>query len=859
MIAFFVLLTAAVARADPTVIDITYSHRQIPTGSIPDTTIVEASIIARFSATNPIEPAVPDPTMIRVDSSTFQYIFEWNWNGPKAVDFVDDQGETISVVAWPQPVYQFDPALHVMPVMHIHTDSTSLWDPEIGIYVWGNYNNFLQSGEEWERAGTLEYYDVQNNHIFTEEIGIRINGNWSRRNNQKSLRLYFDDYGSSNEVDYDFFGEGPTCFRRLILRTCAYPVYCLNSNILESAFMDLGHLGSRMKPTVLFLNDEYWGFYTLRERWDSKFIEDTHRLADDDYILIRDGEALHGDASGWWTFLDSFAGVADPTCHEWYTGVEQTLDLQTYIDWQILNIFSAARDNGGAQNLVILKIGTGKWRYHMWDQDSAFPYPNVSADFFRFFACGSLAEFNEFYPPSYSDPNYESRRRWFRMLNTLMHNSVFKERFSSRVDELLAGVLSAGAMHDRVDAHVAWQVPELARQFERWTGYGVSGYHTHANRIKQFVTERHQVIGQQKQLFMEHFRVPVELSRFQALVAGGAVSVSWRTEAETGNRGFVLYRSIGTPDQMAAIASYDTHPELVGQLDSDCPTEYMFLDSTAPLEEINYFQLHHVDLDDQVTVHNWIVSAVENGWRMLVINEFMASNSSTVADERGQFEDWVEIYNAGTERVQLGGLFLTDNLANATKWAFPETTLAGGVHLLVWCDDDPDDGPLHATFKLSASGEEIGLYSRLVDGNVMIDRYIFAPQTTDVSEGRQTDGSDTWVFFAEPTPGAANASPLGLPPIAASTPRFGPNYPNPFNPGTRFEFHLPAADRVQLQIYDVRGRLVGTVVDGVLAAGSHTADWDGRDRMGNAAASGTYFARLVVDREPFVRRIMLLK
>ncbi len=68
--------------------------------------------------------------------------------------------------------------------------------------------------------------------------------------------------------------------------------------------------------------------------------------------------------------------------------------------------------------------------------------------------------------------------------------------------------------------------------------------------------------------------------------------------------------------------------------------------------------------------------------------------------------------------------------------------------------------------------------------------------------------------------------------------------PNPFNPQTMVRFSLPAEQHVRLDIYDVQGRLVRTLVDGVRPAGTGEARWDGRDRTGRGVASGTYFARL---------------
>ena len=143
---------------------------------------------------------------------------------------------------------------------------------------------------------------------------------------------------------------------------------------------------------------------------------------------------------------------------------------------------------------------------------------------------------------------------------------------------------------------------------------------------------------------------------------------------------------------------------------------------------------------------------------ILYINEFMASNDNSIVDETGTAEDWVEIYNPGPDTVELGGLFLTDESDEPTQWMFPDTTLAAGGFLLVWCDDDPEDGPLHTNFKLSADGEEIALFGRLEAGNACINSYSFGPQETDVSEGRRLDGIAEWVFFSTPTPGTSNGS-----------------------------------------------------------------------------------------------------
>jgi len=143
----------------------------------------------------------------------------------------------------------------------------------------------------------------------------------------------------------------------------------------------------------------------------------------------------------------------------------------------------------------------------------------------------------------------------------------------------------------------------------------------------------------------------------------------------------------------------------------------------------------------------------------LVINEFMASNSSFIQDSEGQYDDWIEIHNSGTEAIDTGGMYLTDDLSTPTKWQIPDnnpaaTTISSGGYLLIWADNKTIDTGLHANFKLDADGEEIGLFD--VDGSTLIDSVTFGEQTPDVSYGRYPDADDYWRFFGVPSPGEEN-------------------------------------------------------------------------------------------------------
>ena len=138
--------------------------------------------------------------------------------------------------------------------------------------------------------------------------------------------------------------------------------------------------------------------------------------------------------------------------------------------------------------------------------------------------------------------------------------------------------------------------------------------------------------------------------------------------------------------------------------------------------------------------------------QQIAINEFMASNATTIADEDDEYKDWIEIYNAGPESINLQGWGLSDNYNNTPGWVFPDTIIPANSYLLVWASGkDRTDGSLHTNFSISSSGEELILSDP--DGN-WISEVAPTPLPTDISYGTGNDGN--WLYFDQPTPGAPN-------------------------------------------------------------------------------------------------------
>nr|HPR33836.1 lamin tail domain-containing protein [Prolixibacteraceae bacterium] len=151
------------------------------------------------------------------------------------------------------------------------------------------------------------------------------------------------------------------------------------------------------------------------------------------------------------------------------------------------------------------------------------------------------------------------------------------------------------------------------------------------------------------------------------------------------------------------------------------------------------------------------------------INEFMALNQTVLADEDGEYSDWIELYNPGQTTINLEGWSLSDDRDEPKKWIFPDVTIASDSYLLVFAsgkNKTDAETELHTNFKLSGSGEYLALFQPSGQATTAFDP-AFPAQTDDSSFGFF---QDTYIEFSLPTPGRDNSQSGGtvLPPPAFS-------------------------------------------------------------------------------------------
>ena len=139
------------------------------------------------------------------------------------------------------------------------------------------------------------------------------------------------------------------------------------------------------------------------------------------------------------------------------------------------------------------------------------------------------------------------------------------------------------------------------------------------------------------------------------------------------------------------------------------------------------------------------------------INEVVAKNTNGISDELGEFEDWIEIYNSSSQPIDLGGYFLSDRYSNSSMWEFPPSTIVQAKdYLIVWCDAEMSQGPLHTNFKLDKDGSGVYLFAPNTSSNYLVDSITYSTLSDNQSIARIPDASQNIVSLDDPTPLAFN-------------------------------------------------------------------------------------------------------
>jgi hypothetical protein len=199
----------------------------------------------------------------------------------------------------------------------------------------------------------------------------------------------------------------------------------------------------------------------------------------------------------------------------------------------------------------------------------------------------------------------------------------------------------------------------------------------------------------------------------------------------------------------------------------------------------------------------------------LLLNE-INSNNTDFADNAGEYDDWVELYNADSVTINFSGYHITNAINNPTRFTFPsisaQTTMAPGAFKILWADQNTTQGPLHLNFNLNTGGGLVALFAP--DGETLIDAINYPAMVEGQTYGRLRDGAENWKMLYFATPGGPNSDSIPVPslqPGIQSPDNEFSAWPNPAKERiTLVKSGKPFIGHVDLQLTDMQGKTVPT-------------------------------------------------
>lgn len=352
---------------------------------------------------------------------------------------------------------------HDLPVISLMLDSCDLFDFNKGLYVPGQHldndlqksGNYFQTGKDWERFCSFEYFSEDGVLQIHQNAGLRIHGNLSRLFPQKSLRLYARaEYGMSY-FQHQFFKDRPfDKYKRLIIRTpqVSQRAAFFKDVVVHQWAKELGLNHMSAQASALYLNGEYWGIYTIRERLDRFYLEQHFGAQKDQFDYLSGiGDILEGDADEY-NDLIAYIRTHDLSEEVHYQWLASRIDMANYLDYVIFETYISNIDWPG-NNMEYWKKDGEKWKWLLIDTDASLGDPS-----YNMLEHATTTEGMPFENPEWST----------LLLRELLKNESFKERFIARYLQLIEENFNYDKLAPLLQRYEAMYYTEIENQVNRW-------------------------------------------------------------------------------------------------------------------------------------------------------------------------------------------------------------------------------------------------------------------------------------------------------------------------------------------------------------------------------------------------------
>ncbi len=680
--------------------------------------------------------------------------------------------------------------------------------------------------------------------ITYDSVGVRFKGQTSYMNTQNSQKKSFNI-----EIDWIHDNQSVEGYKTFNLNNCyqdesflreVFYLHCIKNHIpaAKAAF------------TKLYINGANWGVYPNVQQLNKVFLKEWYLSNDGTHWRCDRPPGSGGGMGGGWgdgTTALNYLGP-DTNTYKTYYDLKSTdkvnpwTDLvttcfylnqtsianlpnviPTYLDVDRTLWFLASEVLFSDDDSYIYK---GKMDYYAhWEKETGRMVPH------EYDGNSTMETSRQSWSPFYNETNIN-----YPLMNKLFQVPQYRQRYLAHLRTLINEyftVASANTIIDQYKALIDTMVQNDPKKL-----YPYTAFTNEINTLKSFISGRRNFLLANSEVAQPSPAITdaaywVNGVQWAQPSSNDDVTVRATVSFTTGVFGVKLYYANGLVGNFTAVNMFDdgAHDDGAagdGIYGGTIPAQQagswirFYIEATAnnPAKSVKY--------EPEGAEHNvyvYIINPVSSNDNDVVINELMASNSTTMQDPNGEYDDWIELYNNSNQPKDISGFFLTDNPTNLDKWEFPaNTVIPPGGYFIVWADEDSSQGAYHCNFKLSASGEQLWLLNAAQE---VVDSVSWGQQVTDMGYARVPNGTGPFII-QQPTFSYNN----NLTGITEFTDEIEMQlYPNPARDYVRINLSQ-VQNNLQLKIFNIAGQLVYTATAKNKMA-INTATWDG----------GVYFIR----------------
>ena len=699
-----------------------------------------------------------------------------------------------------------------------------------------------------------------------DSIGFRLRGNTSRNAAKKSFKIDFNHFISGRDF-YDV--------EKLNLNGEHNDPSIIRSKLCWDFYQNIGMASSRASHAVLYINEEYFGLYISIEHIDDRFLS----------------KNFENDNGNLWKCIwpaDLTYRGNDPEDYHPYYSETRPYDLKTnenqYDYSKLARLIRIIHNTPDSLDMVLnikttlqyfaMNILTGSWDDYRFLRNNFYLYHNPDNDLMHWIPYDYDNSFGiDWFNIDWSniDPyEYAVIDGDGRPLTEYLFSQVrYRNLFSHFLEFYNEQLFDLDSMYQKLNYYVDFLYNAAQYDTYRTLDYGFSfndflnsyGSDFENAHVKQgileFIASRKEALTNQI-VFSGNDPIIYEgVIEDNVIFVGETVSIRTAIFGDIMNADF-FYKHENEDEWSSATLTHqpitnskhvEDHDRWIVELSFEQTGRYDWYIFTSNNSTYDKFPIYDYKSFE-------VLDVVDN--QTVWINELLAKNEAVNVDETGEYDDWIELWNYDQAEVDLANHYLTDKRDNLTKWQFPDSAaqIFPDEFMLIWCDEDQEDGGLHTNFKLSSGGEFLALVHP--DGETIIDSISFPSQAEDISYGRilSSDFQYEWDYLS-PTPGYSNTSlHISKTELLVNSFELNSIYPNPFN--SNFKISLDIHDdlgKFRVDLVSLTGRTIlsKTVIPSF--SGTITIPMN----IDKTYASGTYFIRIIGDNTAISKKIILLK